>query len=134
MCCQGRIRTSLSYCLARHGGDNLPVQFSEVFSLAGFSTSLYFQMTISPCLVNNVGERPGVALGPLSIFASTWLMIRMFVLTRTCIFGESSEYVSIVSGYTPWLSWSLLSLRRPRAHPSNLIFSIWSSAKNSCTI
>ena len=34
----------------------------------------------------------------------------MFVLTSTCIFGESSEYVSIVSGYTPWLSYWIITI------------------------
>ena len=96
--------------MARHSGDNFPVEFSEVPSLAGLNTSLYFQMTISPRLVDNVGEWPCVILGPLNIFASTWLMIKMFVLTRTCIFGESSEYVSIVSGYTPWLSYRVITI------------------------
>ena len=51
-----------------------------------------------------------MCLGPLSIFSSTWFVIRMFVPTRAYIFGESSEYVSIVRGYTPWLPYRVITI------------------------
>ena len=102
--------TSLSYCLARHSGDNLSVQLSEVSSLTGFNTSLNFHLAISPRLVYNVCEGPSIVLGSFSIFACTGFMIRMFIFPRAGKLGESSEYVSIVSGNTPWLSYRIVTI------------------------
>ena len=76
-------RTSLSGRLTRHSKDCFSVQLSKVSSLARFDTPVYFKLTILPCLVYDIGERPSLALGPFRIFTSACLMIKVFIHTRT---------------------------------------------------